>query len=592
MSSPAPQPRDPLVGTRIDGRYIVVGVLGRGGMGVVYDGMHEQLGRAVAIKVLGPGVAGDANAVQRFLREARIASQLTHGNIVEVSDLGNLPDGRPYLVMAKLQGTDLTRILEQQGTQSPGRTVELLRGAAAALDLVHAKGFVHRDVKPENLMHVVREDGSEAVLLLDFGIVGLVSPDSQRLTADGVVFGTPCYLAPEVVSGETPSPASDTYALATVAYELITGRAPFVSSNVMQLLQLKMTQDPPRMSVAAGFRIDPAVEQVVATSLARDPKARHRSPGAFVAALAAAIETSPTDPSAIAPGLDAAARARLTQGSGELELSFDRSVPPAAPSDIETKTTASFAPKIVRLRKPQLIAALLGALVFSVGGLWLVIGGQPTARQVPIVVSPMAAAESAEPPRGESGEAPSAWPSPTPSKPGTVEPATSSAASGEAPSKPSPVEPATSSAASGKPASAASGTDKAAPTDKLPSSSGKPSAPSSTADKEPRAAVISGEPPSAAESAAKPPASAAALVTQAQDELLLGHMAAAESLYEQATRADPQSAAAFRGLGLVYERRGKKSQALQALRRAIASSPSDPKNALLREHIERLEAAP
>src|SRR5262245_57094481 len=99
--------RDPLVGTRIDERYLVRGVLGRGGMGVVYEGVHERLGRQVASKVLGPGIAGDRNAVERFLREARTASQLTHGNIVDVSDLGALPDGRPYLVMAKLQGIDL-----------------------------------------------------------------------------------------------------------------------------------------------------------------------------------------------------------------------------------------------------------------------------------------------------------------------------------------------------------------------------------------------------------------------------------------------------------------------------------------------------
>src|ERR1700759_4419256 len=198
--------RDPLVGTRIDDRYLVRGVLGRGGMGVVYEGVHERLGRPVAIKVLGPGIAGDRTAVERFLREARTASQLTHGNIVDVSDLGALPDGRPYLVMAMLQGTDLCSLLQQRGPQTPRRTAELLRGAAAALDLIHAKGYVHRDVKPENLMHIVREDGSEAVLVLDFGIVGLISPEMQRLTAHGVVFGTPAYLSPEAIKGAPPDP--------------------------------------------------------------------------------------------------------------------------------------------------------------------------------------------------------------------------------------------------------------------------------------------------------------------------------------------------------------------------------------------------
>src|SRR3954451_8024946 len=105
--------RDPLLGSRLDGRYLSLGVLGRGGMGVVYDGLHEQLGRPVAIKVLGAGIATDPSAIERFLREARTASSLTHGNIVDVTDLGSLPDGRPYLVMPKMNGQDLLSLLQQ-----------------------------------------------------------------------------------------------------------------------------------------------------------------------------------------------------------------------------------------------------------------------------------------------------------------------------------------------------------------------------------------------------------------------------------------------------------------------------------------------
>jgi serine/threonine-protein kinase len=546
VTSPAAkEPRDPLVGTRIDGRYIVVGVLGRGGMGVVYDGMHEQLGRSVAIKVLGPGIAGDANAVQRFLREARIASQLTHGNIVEVSDLGSLPDGRPYLVMAKLAGTDLSKILEKHGPQSPGRTVELLRGAAAALDLVHAKGFVHRDVKPENLMHIVREDGSEAVLLLDFGIVGLANPGSARLTAEGVVFGTPCYLAPEVVRGDSPSPASDTYALATVAYELMTGRAPFISMNVMQLLQMKMSQDPPRMSVAAGFRIDPTIENVVATALSRDPYARQRSPGAFIAALAAAIQTGTTDPHPIA-GLDPQARERLTRPTGELELSFERSLPP----EPKTGPTASYGPLRIpgRWRKPKVLVPVLSiALLGTATIVFLSSSEQPRRQAVAPQPAPVvsAAAASPEPPPPA---APVAEVIPE-AKPETAKPS--------------------------KPAARAGRTDP-------PAATTRPK----------REATIPAPAPTVPATPATPPVSAASLVTKAQDELVQGHMNAAQALYEQATKADPQNAAAFRGLGLVNERLGKNSAALKAMRRAISISPNDPKNTLLREKIQRLEAAP
>jgi serine/threonine-protein kinase len=515
-------------------------------MGVVYDGMHEQLGRSVAIKVLGPGVAGDANAVQRFLREARIASQLTHGNIVEVSDLGTLPDGRPYLVMAKLAGTDLSRLLEKHGPQTPGRTVELLRGAAAALDLVHAKGFVHRDVKPENLMHIVHEDGSEAVLLLDFGIVGLASPDSHRLTAEGVVFGTPCYLAPEVVRGEAPSASSDTYALATVAFELMTGRAPFVSSNVMQLLQLKMSQDPPRMSVAAGFRVEPAVEAVVAKSLSRDPDARHRSPGAFISALTAATRSATTAANPDTQGLDPHARARLTQGTGELELSFDRSI---APQAAVSGTIKSMGPLDVRrlLRKPpQLIAAAAAGFVVCIGVLWFFLQPEPE----PKLFTPPPAAIAAEPVPEPTSPSPSPSPSP----------------------KPSPIAEPPKVVPEARPAPRAKRELASTPPPVAPAAPAAPAAPVA--------------PPAA------PSVPALTLISKAQDELVQGHLAAAQSLYEQATRADSQSAAAFRGLGLVDERMGKKSAALRALRRAIQLAPNDPKNALLRERIERLEAAP
>ena len=221
---PQPKPEDPLIGMVLDERYLVTGKLGRGGMGIVYEGVHEQLGRAVAIKVLGAAIAAEEVVVKRFLREAQIASSLGHGNIVNVSDLGTLPDGRPYLVMPKIDGISFGKLLERRGPQSPARVAELLRGVASALDLVHAKGLIHRDVKPENLMYVVRADGSETVMLMDFGIATLVASDAARLTAEGVVCGTPAYLAPETARGEDADHRANVYALATVAFELMTGR--------------------------------------------------------------------------------------------------------------------------------------------------------------------------------------------------------------------------------------------------------------------------------------------------------------------------------------------------------------------------------
>ena len=599
--------RDPLVGTRVDGRYQVLAVLGRGGMGVVYDAVHEQLGRPVALKVLGPGVAGDPVAVQRFLREARTASQLTHGNIVDVSDLGTLPDGRPYLVMPKLQGVDLCTLLHEQGVQTPRRTCELLRGAAAALDLIHAKGLVHRDVKPENLMHVVHDDGSEAVLLLDFGIVGLISPDSARLTAEGVVFGTPAYLAPEVIHGDTPGPRADIYSLATVACELITGRVPFSSPNVMQLLQLKLNVDAPPLSVLAGMEIPAPIEAVLKQSLAREPKLRHASAGTFVAALERAVRASMAAQPVRPERLDTGARQRLQSGTGALELSLLDSArpraavgaaalahnvtdpadapagvarrgksPPGAAVTEHAPNTSSMSladadllpvtgtTQVVR-RPGKKLAAAAGALLLLGAAGWLATRRSASSPAPPAehVVAPAPSAAAKQP---DPAPLPSAA-APEPPQPGPSQPAASAVRT-----------------ASSTPGAAVRRQDgEAQRTAARPKSP-----PSASVNAEPRAVPVapSGEP--APRSAPAQP-SAAQLIAGAQAELVQGHLIAAADLYERATRIDPSSAAAFRGLGLASERLGRKNDAVRALRRAIALSPDDPKNALLEARVRKLE---
>src|ERR1700712_115076 len=239
MSTASSAAEDALIGSRIDGRYTLHSVLGQGGMGVVYEGVHDELGRPVAIKVLNAAWATDRTAVERFLREARTASSFSHSNIVDVSDLGRLADGRPYLVMPKISGIDMATLLAENGPQPAKRVAALLSGVASALDLVHSKGFVHRDIKPENLMYVVRDDGSETVMLLDFGIAAAVMSSGPRLTRQGAIFGTPHYLPPEVCTGERCDARGDVYSLASVAFELITGMLPFGTDDIMQLMAQK-----------------------------------------------------------------------------------------------------------------------------------------------------------------------------------------------------------------------------------------------------------------------------------------------------------------------------------------------------------------
>jgi serine/threonine-protein kinase len=547
--------RDPLIGTRIDDRYLVQGILGRGGMGVVYDGVHEQLGRPVAIKVLGASVAGDPTAVQRFLREARTASQLTHGNIVDVSDLGQLPDGRPYLVMAKMHGVDLATLLQNEGPQTPRRTAELLRGAAAALDLIHAKGYVHRDVKPENLMHIVREDGSEAVLLLDFGIVGLMSgAHSARLTSDGSVFGTPAYLPPEVIQGEPPDRRADVYALATVAFELITGRPPFHSTNPLRILPMKVMEDAPSMMAVTGFEFPDALEDALAKGLARDPKHRHGSAGAFVAALDAAAllhpiaaERSLPPPAAVGGGVDRAAGEQPPHSATDpLDMPFGDSAAPDLDSvtdrmrpskpDVRARRRLTFQLPVPGRRKPVVwIAAITALLALLLGWFALRNDAQPQLSGAPSpepVPTPAVAASTYD----------ETLPVPSEPLPAVVEP-----------------PPAAAPVPAVLPASVTRAAKRISQRDPPAQSKPAPAGPSATE-----------------------------LGLAAQRELIQGHLAAAAELYAQATRVDPRNEPAWRGLGLANERLGRTADAVRALRRAIQLSPNGQNADMLRARLQKL----
>jgi serine/threonine-protein kinase len=278
---------DPLVGTLVAERYRVEKRLGQGGMGTVYVAEHLGIGKRVALKCLNPEYAANAMVVERFLREARLATAAGNEHIVDVTDIGKLPDGAPFIVMELLEGRELGDALAQDGPFVIGRAVRILRQACDALAAAHDKGIVHRDLKPDNLFLAKRTRDPEFVKVLDFGISKLTeSGKVQKLTGTGMTLGTPHYMSPEQAQGlPSVDHRTDVYALGVILYELLVGELPFDEETFPMLVVAIVTRDAPSVRVRrkdVPFELDAVVQRC----LAKDPELRPQS----VAELGALLE--------------------------------------------------------------------------------------------------------------------------------------------------------------------------------------------------------------------------------------------------------------------------------------------------------------
>lgn len=249
-----------------EGRYELGGVVGRGGMALVYLARDREHDRPVAVKVLADNLAVDPELRRRFTREAELAERLSHSNVVQVLDSGEA-DGRAYIVLEYVDGPNLAEELRRLGRFEPTRAAELGAQAAAALAHAHEQGLVHRDVKPQNLL--LARDGTLKVS--DFGIARLI--DGTQLTQIGTVLGTAAYLAPEQAAGEQTTGAADVYALGAVLYELLTGEPPYGADTVTELLVRRSEQDPPPPGALAPG-IPAELDSLVLACLREDPEAR------------------------------------------------------------------------------------------------------------------------------------------------------------------------------------------------------------------------------------------------------------------------------------------------------------------------------
>ena len=259
-----------LVGATILDTYVVEAELGSGAMGVVYRARHHKLGRSVAVKVLNDELTHDPTMVARFHREAMAAARLRHTNVVSVLDVGELDDGRQVMVMEFAQGQTLAEIITIHPVRE--RVVRLVRGILRGLEHAHAQGVVHRDLKPENIVVEFADDGAEVPRILDFGIAVLLDDETAadgKLTASGIIVGTPMYMAPEQAKGEAVDHRVDLFALGVMVYEMLAGVPPF-AGTAMEIALANIAKDPPPIATRVrGAQVDGLIEAFARRLMAR-----------------------------------------------------------------------------------------------------------------------------------------------------------------------------------------------------------------------------------------------------------------------------------------------------------------------------------
>ena len=365
-----------MIGSRVN-NYEIVSVLGEGGMGTVYLAVHPVMGRKAAIKLLRRELAEDQTLVARFVNEARAANAIRHPNIIDVIDVGTLPDnGLPYMMMEFLEGENLAQRLARTGTLPVSEAIDIALQTASALSAAHGKGIVHRDLKPDNLFLVpeLGSPGRERVKVLDFGIAKLRGDTSSGAvkTNSGSIMGTPPYMSPEQCRGiaEDIDHRADIYALGIILFEMLCGRPPFVSPGFGELLMMHLTRPPPSPRELNGAIPEP-VEQIILRALSKKPEDRFASMDEFCSSLSHAGST--------------AARTGPVTGLSDGQVRAREGAHGAGPvTTFSTATGQIGGPKTQtaeRSRRPLVLVGIAAAAVVAVGA--AVVGME--ARRTPAV---------------------------------------------------------------------------------------------------------------------------------------------------------------------------------------------------------------
>ncbi len=364
---------DPWIGRVIAHRYKLVEHLAEGGMGTVYVAEHLTLGKEVALKTIHPDLAGDEELAERFAREAMATAKLEHPHVASALDYGRLPEGGAFLVMQLVRGPSLHDVLDQEGRVGWPRACAIGAQVADALAAAHAVGIIHRDLKPENVLLEPRDDGSELVKVLDFGIARIgddlastmsSSPrtSGHRLTRRGTVMGTPGYMSPEQALGETIDARTDIYALGILLWESIAGQALWSGETLTDIVaeQLGAKKIANLCELTGDATIPAELQELIAQMLARHPSDRPES---------AALVRDRLRDLALRASVAGDPRARLTPPAG-LPALYDRADPVHAPPVAAEALRQAPAPR--RLSGTVALGALALLIVLGLGGylLW------------------------------------------------------------------------------------------------------------------------------------------------------------------------------------------------------------------------------
>src|SRR5437899_3492606 len=256
-------------GTVLGQRYMVMQLLGEGGMGAVYKAKHRDLNRMVALKVIRPDLARNESIIQRFKQELILAHQVTHKNVIRIYDLGEA-EGLKFITMEYIEGEDLRTLIQEKHKLSPEAAVEIMQQVCRALEAAHSVGVIHRDLKPQNVMR----DKTGRILVMDFGLAR--SLEGEGMTQTGALIGTMDYMSPEQALGKDLDQRSDLFALGLIFYELLTGKMPFKAESAVASL-LKRTQQRAAPVSSHDAAIPHTLTSVVGKCLERDAKARYQT---------------------------------------------------------------------------------------------------------------------------------------------------------------------------------------------------------------------------------------------------------------------------------------------------------------------------